>query len=194
MASFLGRLGGVFRKMADRLDGAESPAPPVTTGTPGVAGAEVGHGPPPGHSERRQHPRTSVEGLRVLIVDDSPTILALLRKMLTQNKIDVIEAADAERGLELAYADPPDVVFLDIVLPGMSGFVALRALKRDPRTRHVPIIMMSGNAQATEEFYVQRIGAEDFMKKPFSRAEVFARVTKAVGLPPHVEHGRPVAH
>ena len=58
----------------------------------------------------------------------------------------------------------------------MNGFAALRAIRRDPMLRDTPVIMMSGNAQATEQFYVQRIGADDFMKKPFSRAEVFSRI------------------
>jgi len=52
----------------------------------------------------------------------------------------------------------------------------LRALRRDPRTKGIPVVMISGNEQATEQFYVQRIGADDFMKKPFSRAEVFSRI------------------
>ena len=72
----------------------------------------------------------------------------------------------------------PDLIFRDIVLPGMDGFAALRTLRREPATKPVPIIMISGNVQATEQFYVQRIGADDFMKKPFSRAEVFARIER----------------
>ncbi|MEO6104704.1 MAG: response regulator, partial [Pseudoxanthomonas sp.] len=65
---------------------------------------------------------------------------------------------------------------------------ALRTLRRDPITKELPIIMISGNAQATEQFYVQRIGADDFMKKPFSRAEVFKRIEALLdddGIPRH---------
>ena len=100
-----------------------------------------------------------------------------------------LEAGDAERGIELARSEQPDLIFLDIVLPGMNGFAALRALRRDPDTRDIPIIMISGNEQATEEFYVHRIGADDFMKKPFSRAEVFARIERLLdgeGVPRRV--------
>jgi PleD family two-component response regulator len=129
--------------------------------------------------ERRRKVRVNARpGTRILIIEDSPTIVFALRRMLEQNKLAVVEADTAERGLEMAYADVPDLIFLDIVLPGMSGFNALRALRRDARTQRVPVIMMSGNEQATEEFYVQRIGADDFMKKPFSRAEVFARIER----------------
>ena len=129
--------------------------------------------------ERREKPRSNVRpGTRVLIIDDSTTIVAVLRKMLQQNGFQTIEAYSAEEGLELARDLLPDLIFLDIVLPGMDGFAALRALRREPATKQVPIIMISGNVQATEQFYVQRIGADDFMKKPFSRPEVFARIDR----------------
>ena len=128
-------------------------------------------------AQRRGKPRLNARGgMRVLVVDDSVTIVAVLRRMLEQNGYLVIEALDAEKGVEVANAERPDLIFLDIVLPGMSGFAALRQLRREMATRDIPIIMMSGNEQATEQFYAQKIGADDFMKKPFSRAEVFARI------------------
>jgi PleD family two-component response regulator len=141
----------------------------------------------------RQAPRA---GLRVLVVDDSATIVALLRRMLLQNGFEVLEAGDAETGIAIANAQVPDLVFLDIVLPGMNGFAALRQLRRDATTKHIPVIMISGNEQATEEFYLYRIGADDFMKKPFSRAEVFARVARlldAEGVPRRAAVAEPVA-
>lgn len=129
--------------------------------------------------ERRERPRQNARrGTRMLVIDDSATILALLSRMLRQNGYEVLEAADAEQGLELARSQAPELVFLDIVLPGMDGFAALRQLRRDPLTREIPVIMISGNEQATEQFYVHRIGADDFMKKPFSRGEVFARIER----------------
>ncbi|MEO5628777.1 MAG: response regulator [Thermomonas sp.] len=132
--------------------------------------------------------RNALAGTKVLVIDDSPTIVALLKRMLLQNDFEVLEAFDAESGIEIARRESPGLVFLDIVLPGMNGFNALRTLRRDPITKDVPIIMISGNAQATEQFYVQRIGADDFMKKPFSRAEVFDRIEALLdedGIPRH---------
>jgi twitching motility two-component system response regulator PilH len=129
-----------------------------------------------GPERRGRVRRNARSGTRVLVIDDSPTIVALLKRMLQQNQFEVLEAFDAESGIEIARREVPGLIFLDIVLPGMDGFNALRTLRRDPATKHVPIIMISGNAQATEQFYVQRIGADDFMKKPFSRAEVFNRI------------------
>lgn len=133
--------------------------------------------------ERRTKPRKDPHvGTRILVIDDSPTIIAALRNMLTQqNKHIVLEALDAEKGIQMAISDMPDIIFLDLILPGMNGFTALRKLRQNEITREIPIIVMSGNEAAIEEFYVQRIGADDFMKKPFSRAEVYARVERLIG-------------
>lgn len=127
--------------------------------------------------ERRRRKRVNARhGTHVLIIDDSPTIVAALKKLLTSAKYITYEAFDAESGLKIAQERQPDLIFLDIVLPGMNGFAALRLMRKDPKTQHIPIIMISGNEQATEQFYANRIGADDFMKKPFSRFEVFARI------------------
>ena len=148
--------------------------------------AASGHDGPERRERERRHARN---GTRVLVIDDSPTIVALLKRMLQQNQLVVLEAFDAESGIEIARKEVPDLIFLDIVLPGMDGFNALRTLRRDPITKHLPIIMISGNAQATEQFYVQRIGADDFMKKPFSRAEVFMRIEALLDAENIPRHG-----
>jgi twitching motility two-component system response regulator PilH len=127
--------------------------------------------------ERRVRPRVNPrEGTRVLIIDDSQTVVTALKRILRSAGCDAITALDAESGLKLVLSRHPELIFLDIVLPGINGFAALRALRRDERTRNIPIIMMSGNEQATEQFFGARVGADDFMKKPFSRLEVFARI------------------
>lgn len=130
-----------------------------------------------GGMDRRAAPRSGIpREARVLVVDDSATIRAVLGKMLAQNRHVVLKAGDGETALELARSETPDLIFLDIVMPGMNGFAVLRALRHDPLTRDIPIVMISGNLQATEQFYVQRFGADEFLKKPFGRAEVFARI------------------
>ena len=127
--------------------------------------------------ERRHASRDGMpKGARILVVDDSATIRAVLGKMLAQDGHVVLKAADGETAIKLACESQPDLVFLDIVMPGMNGFAVLRAMRRDPLTHDIPIVMISGNLQATEQFYVQRFGADDFMKKPFGRDEVFARL------------------
>lgn len=135
-----------------------------------------------GGSERRlSEPRVRAPvAARVLVVDDSATIRAVLGKMLAQDGYEVLKAADGEGALALARGERPALIFLDVVLPGMSGFEVLRALRREATTQQVPIVMISGNVQATEQFYVQRYGADDFMKKPFGREEVFERIRQLV--------------
>lgn len=129
--------------------------------------------------ERRTRTRIdAAEGTRVLIIDDSPTIIAALKKFLRSAGYEIFEALDAESGLEIARTQAPQLIFLDIVLPGMNGFAALRAIRKDPQLQDTPVIMMSGNEQATEQFFGTRIGADDFMKKPFARFEVFARIER----------------
>lgn len=145
----------------------------MPTATP-TAGTKA---PPP--PERRGKERINARtGTRVLIIDDSKTIVTVLRKFLRSAGYETVEALDAESGLELLHPNPPELIFLDIVLPGMNGFAALRAIRRDPATRDIPVIMMSGNEQAMEQFFGTRIGADDFMKKPFSRYEVFFRIER----------------
>jgi twitching motility two-component system response regulator PilH len=127
--------------------------------------------------ERRTRKRVDARrGTRVLIIDDSKTIVVALSRMLQPGGFLITEAFDGETGVAMARASKPDLIFLDIVMPGMNGFAALRALRRDPETQEVPVIMMSGNEHATEQFFGSRIPADDFMKKPFSRLEVFARI------------------
>lgn len=166
----------IFRQIRSLL-GKTEVAPPTTAETGNPAKPAT----PPAPVERRSRKRLNThKGRRVLVIDDSPTVVAVLRKILRSAGCVALEAPDAEKGLELVRREKPDLVFLDIVLPGMSGFAALRLLRRDPLTQHIPVVMISGNEQATEQFYAKRIGADDFMKKPFSRFEVFARIDRLI--------------
>ncbi|MDR3445720.1 MULTISPECIES: response regulator [Dyella] len=126
--------------------------------------------------------RKTTQGARILVVDDSATIRAVLGRMLEVDGYEVVRAVDGESALEMARAEPPAMIFLDIVLPGMNGFAVLRALRHDSATQHVPIVMISGNQQATEQFYVQRFGADDFISKPFGQAEVARSIDRLVGF------------
>jgi len=129
--------------------------------------------------ERRRNKRTIPErGSTVLVVDDSRTVRNVLQKMLRQGGFDTLEAADGQVAVELALSHEPDLIIMDVVMPGMNGFQATRKLRKAPATRAIPIIIMSGNEQATEEFWVIRIGANDFMSKPFNRFEVYRRIER----------------
>ena len=138
-------------------------------------------------SERRRRPRKQLPaGTTALIIDDSKTMVAALGRMLRENHFAVLEAHGGEEGLEVLRKNKPDLIFLDIVMPGMSGFDVLRRIRRSQYVGKVPVIIMSGNEAATEEYYVRRIGADDFMRKPCSRAEVFSRVERLLELTPNV--------
>lgn len=158
----------IFERFWGTAKKTDVPAPGATP--PGVQ-------PAPAAVERRNRKRKNArKGAKALIIDDSATVVAALRKILRSAGYTTSEAGDAEAGLMLIQQDTPDLIFLDIILPGMNGFGALRAIRKDPATQHIPVIMISGNEHATEQFYANRIGADDFMKKPFSRFEVFARI------------------
>ena len=157
-----------FRSLLRReqLGIAPAPQPVVAIRTPQI-------------NERRGKERINArEGTRVLIIDDSKTVVTVLRKFLRSAGYETLEALDAESGLAQLQRQPAELIFLDIMLPGMNGFAALRAIRRDPATRNIPVIMMSGNEQAMEQFFGTRIGADDFMKKPFARYEVFFRIER----------------
>ena len=167
--SIFDRILGSVRKTAGRPEA--TPAPPAAPAEP-VEPVE-----PAEPVERRQRERANVrQGTRVLIIDDSPTVVSVLRKALRSAGYETREALDAEQGLALIAEELPELIFLDIILPGMNGFHALRVIRKTPDWQHIPVIMISGNEQATEQFYAERIGADDFMKKPFSRHEIFARM------------------
>ena len=125
---------------------------------------------------RNRKRRNARQGATALIIDDSPTVVAALRKILRSAGYVIRDAGDAEQGLTMLAEIKPDLIFLDIVLPAMNGFGALRVIRKDPTTQHIPVIMISGNEHATEQFYANKIGADLFMKKPFSRYEVFAHL------------------
>ena len=132
--------------------------------------------------DRRGAPRSRPRpGTEVLIVDDSRTVVAILKRMLRQSGYETLEAFDAESAIRMAQARLPSLIFMDVVLPGINGFQATRVLSRTEATAGIPIVVMSGNEQATEQFWVLRIGAAGFMKKPFSRGEVFRQVERVLG-------------
>lgn len=111
--------------------------------------------------------------LKILVVDDSKTVQYLMKKMLMQRGYDVLQAYDAKTGIILAKKNMPALIIMDVVMPGMNGFQATRYLKKDKQTANIPIVIISGNKQATDQFWATRMGAERFLSKPFSRKDMF---------------------
>lgn len=122
---------------------------------------------------------------RVLIVDDVAMNRAILGESL-QRDYDILYAEDGETALELAAADPaPDLILLDIILPGMNGHEVLRRLKAHPRTRNVPVVFITVKGEEEHEQRGLELGAVDYISKPFSLPIVRARVRTHLELKRH---------
>jgi len=103
---------------------------------------------------------------RVLIVDDSPTERHVLNDMLTKAGYEVVASDNGEDAILKAKTSKPDVILMDIVMPGLNGFQATRAISRDPQTRSVPIIICTSKSQETDKIWGLRQGARDYVVKP----------------------------
>lgn len=113
---------------------------------------------------------------RILAVDDTPASLKLLSDILAAEGYEVRSAINGELALHAAAHDPPELLLLDIRMPEMDGFEVCRRLKADPATRAVPIIFVSALSETDEKVQGFRLGAVDFVTKPFQKEELLARV------------------
>jgi twitching motility two-component system response regulator PilH len=116
----------------------------------------------------------------ILIVDDSPTELFQMTKALEKGGFRVEGAADGEEALRKAREMKPDLILMDIVMPGMDGFRATRALSNDPATRSIPVIMVSSKNQETDRIWGMRQGAVDFIVKPVTPALLLEKAQAAL--------------
>ncbi|MGC9506276.1 diguanylate cyclase domain-containing protein [Baaleninema sp.] len=112
----------------------------------------------------------------ILVVDDTPANLALLRQMLSARGYRVRVSRSGELALKSAFAMPPDLVLLDIKMPDMDGYAVCRALKENCHTRHIPVVFLSVVESTHEKVEAFRLGGADYITKPFQTEEVLARV------------------
>ena len=111
---------------------------------------------------------------RVLVVDDLPANLKLLEARLTAEYFDVVTAADGATALALAAEVSPDIILLDVMMPGMDGFALTDALKTDQRTSHIPIILLTAKAGLENKLQGIGRGADVYLEKPFAKDELLA--------------------
>ena len=104
---------------------------------------------------------------RVLVVDDEPDVLLLCRLNLQQRGHELLEAADGSTALELARDRHPDVIVLDLMLPGISGYDVLEALQRDEATTDIPVLVLTAKSLRADRERSHGLGASAFMTKPF---------------------------
>jgi len=111
----------------------------------------------------------------ILIIDDSPTEVHVMQKALERHGYRTAAAADGAEGIKLARDLSPDLIFMDIVMPGMNGYQATRTLANDPKTSSIPIIMVTSKGQETDRIWGLRQGAIDYMVKPVSPDQLVAK-------------------
>ncbi|MDH5832209.1 response regulator [Luteimonas sp. M1R5S18] len=103
---------------------------------------------------------------RILIIEDSPTDTAVLTQLLERHGHEVLASTSAEDGIEVCKREQPGLVLMDVVLPGMNGFQATRALGRDAQTKHIPVLIVSTKGMETDQAWGMRQGAKGYLVKP----------------------------
>ncbi|KAF0177164.1 MAG: PleD family two-component system response regulator [Hyphomonadaceae bacterium] len=119
---------------------------------------------------------------RILVVDDVPANLRLIEAKLGAEYYEVITASRGEEALLKAWREQPDIILLDVMMPGMDGFETCRRLKTDPETRHIPVVMVTALDQREDRLRGLEAGAEDFLSKPFDDVQLLARVRSLARL------------
>ena len=117
---------------------------------------------------------------KILIVDDSPTERHVLNDMLTKAGFEVVASDNGEDAIHKSKHLKPDLILMDVVMPGLNGFQATRAISRDPETRSIPIIMCTSKSQETDKIWGLRQGARDYLVKPIDRTALLQKIT-AIG-------------
>ena len=112
----------------------------------------------------------------ILIVDDERDLLTLLDFNLKQEGFRTVLASSGAEALAALRREPPDLVVLDLMLPDVSGTEVCRSIKADPRTKHVPVVMLTAKGQEIDRVVGFEVGADDYVTKPFSVNELQARV------------------
>ena len=113
---------------------------------------------------------------RILIVDDSPTEMYKLTGMLEKHGHEVLKAENGADGVALARLEKPDLVLMDIVMPGLNGFQATRQLTKDPETGNIPVIVVTTKDQETDMVWAQRQGAKGYLTKPVDEEQLILKV------------------
>lgn len=130
--------------------------------------------------QTRSKPKWAGARKKVLLVDDSNTVLLMARTLLSRS-YEVVCAKDGHEGVEKALAEKPDLILMDVVMPRMDGIEAVRRLRSDPETRHIPVIMVTTRGELTSVETCYASGCNDYVTKPFSGVELLAKVKSCLG-------------
>jgi two-component system, OmpR family, phosphate regulon response regulator PhoB len=119
---------------------------------------------------------------RVLVIDDEPDVLLLCRLNLQQRGHELLEASNGTTALELARERHPEVIVLDLMLPGMNGYEVLETLKQDERTSDIPVLVLTAKSLRADRERSHRLGASGFLTKPFLPSELCDMVESLVPI------------
>jgi two-component system phosphate regulon response regulator PhoB len=126
------------------------------------------------------NPGTAKSRKKVLVVDDEKDLVDLVAYNLQRNGLAVMTARDGQQALEIARKETPDLILLDLMLPGLDGTEVARQLKNDPRTSQIPIIMLTAKSEETDVVVGLTLGADDYVTKPFSMKILLARLNSVL--------------
>lgn len=113
---------------------------------------------------------------KIMIIDDSPTERLFLQDMLTKKGFNVVTAENGEEGVARAKVELPDLILMDVVMPGLNGFQATRQISKAPETAHIPIFICTTKDQETDKVWGVRQGAKDYLVKPVNAEELLGKI------------------
>lgn len=120
---------------------------------------------------------------KVLVCDDEPYIVESVSYVVRKAGFSVLVAEDGEAAVQVARKEKPDLVFLDIMMPRLSGHEVCRRIREDPETRHAYVVMLTARGQEEDERRAMEAGADEFMTKPFSPRKMKAKLFQVLGEP-----------
>jgi len=134
-------------------------------------------------------PRGVLSGHRILVVDDEPDALSYLSTVFEDNGAETLQAGDGDAALELARNGTPDLITLDLAMPGKSGIDVFVALRSDERTRHIPVCIITGHPELRKLIYERPASPppEGFMNKPVDDRTLLLNVRKILEVPAHAK-------
>jgi len=115
---------------------------------------------------------------RILVVDDEPEFVELVQMRLEANNYEVIAAHDGEEALTKAEGEAPDLILLDVMMPGIDGFQVLRKLRRNPAMRDIPVVMLTAKGESKSIFKAQDMFVTDYLIKPIDSQELLSTVRR----------------
>jgi CheY-like chemotaxis protein len=119
---------------------------------------------------------------KILLVDDSATVLMMERMILASERFQIVTAANGEEAQQRARTEQPDLILMDIVMPRCNGIEACQAIKRDPTTAHIPIILVTTRGEAASLEAGYESGCNDYVTKPVNSAELLSKIRNILGV------------